>query len=67
MNLLSNALKYTMQGKISVKLSNEYFIDEPSKKRIKIEVQDSGIGIRDANFEGMFHLFGNIRFLNGIN
>ncbi|TWV15537.1 response regulator [Bacteroidaceae bacterium HV4-6-C5C] len=47
-NLLSNALKYTENGSISVSIRR-------SRKRWFIEVEDTGVGIPDAEQSNIFH------------
>lgn len=49
-NLLSNALKFTQKGKISLSIYNE-------NENIKISVQDEGIGIAKEKLEHIFDRF----------
>ncbi|MFN3997912.1 ATP-binding protein [Algoriphagus sp.] len=49
-NLLSNAFKYTLEGKISVELSAE-------KDFAVLKVRDTGIGIPEAELPNMFERF----------
>lgn len=53
LNLLSNAFKFTFRGKIEVRLRS-------LKKRIKLEVSDTGIGINPADHEKIFERFARI-------
>ena len=57
LNLLQNALKYTLRGNITVKL--EYVSDEEEGK-IRISVSDTGIGIKDIDKKKIFKLFGKL-------
>jgi signal transduction histidine kinase len=51
LNLIDNAVKYTdPPGNIRVRLS-------PEKDRVRIEVEDTGIGIRDEDKGSIFDLF----------
>jgi PAS domain S-box-containing protein len=52
LNLLSNALKFTPQGSVSIRL--EY---EPEREWISIAVADSGIGISEENQKTIFEAF----------
>lgn len=54
-NLLTNAIKYTKQGKISVYLEGE--IEEDGRIRLEISVQDTGIGIKDEDISKLFTSF----------
>lgn len=50
-NYLSNALKFTLAGRITVSLSRL------QGDRVRLEVQDSGIGIEPAQLERLFQPF----------
>jgi signal transduction histidine kinase len=50
-NLLENAIKYTYKGYVSLKL----YQDNPT--RIKLDVQDTGIGIREEYRQRLFEPF----------
>jgi len=54
LNLLSNALKFTLKGKIEVVAT----LLNPNA--VKIAVEDSGIGITKANQKKIFTLFGKL-------
>ncbi len=52
LNLADNALKFTKQGEVKIKLS---IIDEvKSKVRVKFEVIDTGIGIQEEMLDSIF-------------
>ena len=54
-NLLSNALKFTNEGEISINL--DYKKNESKKVTIEIQVKDSGIGIRADKLSQIFSPF----------
>lgn len=58
MNLMSNAFKYTLDGKISVKLSEE------SGNAI-LEIADTGIGIPRNEIKHLFERFHRVKNANG--
>jgi len=53
---VGNALKFTYKGHIKIKV----FIVPEEKGLIKIEVEDTGIGIKEENLERLFKLFSKI-------
>jgi len=55
LNLLSNALKFTFSGKIELRLRS-------FKKRVRLEVSDTGIGITPSNHAKIFEKF--VRIVN---
>ena len=52
LNLLSNALKFTPQGSVSIRLDYE-----PEKEWISVSVADTGIGISEENQKTIFEAF----------
>ena len=54
-NLLSNAVKYTKEGKITLRARYNAIDDE--KINLILEVQDTGIGIRDDSINEIFSNF----------
>ena len=62
-NLLSNGLKFTARGGLMVKAYPDYFgltNNHEEEKFIHIEVQDSGIGIKDDDISKLFQTFSQI-------
>jgi PAS domain S-box-containing protein len=55
LNFLSNAIKFTSKGSIVLRITVES--DGPSSKRLKFEVEDTGIGIRQDLRSGLFEPF----------
>ena len=53
-NLLSNAAKYTANGKVTLKLENS---EQKGKRGITFTVEDTGIGIAKENHEKVFKKF----------
>ncbi|MGN0651282.1 MAG: PocR ligand-binding domain-containing protein [Oscillospiraceae bacterium] len=54
-NLLNNAVKFTKQGCVSLKLYSEP-IDE-NTVMLKAEVSDTGLGIKEEDMDKLFHSF----------
>ena len=55
LNLLSNAVKFTERGGITLRLALQ--ASEPSAARVRIEVQDSGVGIPAGELDRVFQPF----------
>lgn len=55
-NLLSNALKFTEQGSVTICLTCER-LTEGSRARVVVSVTDTGIGIPEASQERLFETF----------
>jgi signal transduction histidine kinase/CheY-like chemotaxis protein len=55
LNLLSNALKFTEQGSVGVEVSSRP--SEAGRTAVRIEVQDTGIGISDEAKAKLFQTF----------
>ena len=52
LNIVSNAIKYTKEGEVSVKVSGT---DEPDNSvRLKVVVSDTGIGIKQEDLPRLF-------------
>jgi PAS domain S-box-containing protein len=54
LNFLSNAVKFTSQGKVEVRLSQRAAGD---RRTLRVEVKDSGIGIPEDQIEQVFERF----------
>lgn len=54
-NLVSNALKFTEQGRIEIRVSGETFNDH--SHRLNIRVNDTGIGVSQEKIEQIFSAF----------
>ncbi len=57
MNLITNAIKYTQTGSITIRLSGTR---DGENILLHIEVQDTGIGIKKENFDRLFIAFERI-------
>jgi signal transduction histidine kinase/CheY-like chemotaxis protein len=59
LNLLSNAVKYTRKGYIRLTVTSVRKNDacDDNKITLKLEVADSGIGIREEDMPNLFHSF----------
>ena len=53
-NLLTNAYKYTEKGSVEFSINAE---NKNDKSKIKIDVKDTGHGIKEENIEGIFKSF----------
>eukprot|EP00741_Cyanophora_paradoxa_P024962 tig00000325_g24095.t1 len=64
-NLCSNAVKYTRKGRITVTCSIEEEEEdhrlEKKTARLRFEIKDTGIGIRESDLKILFTLFTRIR------
>lgn len=54
LNLLSNSLKFTMSGEISI------IVNRLNPAKLSISVKDTGIGIPDSKLSQLFQVFGRI-------
>lgn len=54
-NILNNAVKYTPEGSVSLKISSDGVAGNITT--LSIEVTDTGIGISDKNMDLIFHAF----------
>ena len=54
-NLLTNAVKYTEKGRITLTIKSEERLAD--KLTLYVEVADTGIGIREEDIEGLFESF----------
>ena len=58
-NLLTNAVKYTEEGKVTFCVRYEKIPDEPHSVMLKVIVRDTGIGIRKEDMKTMFSGLGS--------
>lgn len=61
-NLINNSLKYTPKGSISI-----FVYDKPRKKKIYIDITDTGIGMSPKTAEDMFEKFERASNANAVN
>ena len=54
-NILTNAVKYTKQGTVTLTMSGEFIDDD--KIMLYVSVEDTGIGIREEDIEKLFQSF----------
>ncbi len=57
LNILSNAVKFTNYGEINLDVILEKNLDTLDKQRIKFCVSDTGVGIKEENFDNLFGPF----------
>jgi signal transduction histidine kinase len=57
LNLLSNAVKFTNYGEINLDVLLEKNCDSLGKQSIKFCVSDTGVGIKEENFDNLFGPF----------
>ena len=53
-NLISNSLKFTKNGVVSIKLQ---LLEEDNVQKIQIQIEDNGIGIPEEYLEKIFEKF----------
>ncbi|MFS4459152.1 ATP-binding protein [Bdellovibrio sp. HCB2-146] len=54
MNLMSNAIKFTSEGEVTLRLASEKISEQ---EQIVVEVEDSGIGIAEEGVKNLFQPF----------
>ena len=64
-NLLTNAVKYTDQGKVSFLVERE--ADVNGQAAIKFTVKDTGIGIKQEDMKALFEEYGRLELLKNRN
>ena len=57
LNLLTNAVKYTREGKVTLVVRKKNVADSPEDVVLHIEVLDTGIGIRQEDMQKLFESF----------
>lgn len=60
MNLLSNAIKYTNEGSVTMKMSFDYSNQAEKKGFLKVEVVDTGIGIKEEDLPKLAKAFSRV-------
>lgn len=60
-NLLTNSVKYTKRGKISLKIFGEKGVDD-NTILLKVSVSDTGIGIHSGDLERIFNSFERVDY-----
>jgi len=53
--LVGNSIKYTFNGSVKIKL--EAIRTTNSQPKVKLTVEDTGIGIKEEYFEHLFDIF----------
>lgn len=53
-NILDNAYKYTDRGFIHITVLSQPLLGEPGKVMLAVQVEDSGIGIKEKDLESVF-------------
>jgi PAS domain S-box-containing protein len=53
-NLLGNAVKFTLEGGIQARLTSA---GRPGERRLRFEIQDTGVGIDQTTADGLFQRF----------
>lgn len=56
-NLLSNAVKYTPKGSVTLRIICVERDDENQVMKLRVEVEDTGLGIREEDKENLFKAF----------
>ncbi len=58
LNLISNAIKYTDEGEVKLKIGGEYVSDD--RYNLRFAVIDTGRGIRDEDKDALFNAFSRV-------
>ena len=69
-NLISNAYKFTMNGRITLHVSLDHIFDDnlfEREKFLKFIVHDTGVGINEKDISKLFTLFGTIKWYQNLN
>ncbi|MEM8605442.1 MAG: response regulator, partial [Cyanobacteria bacterium P01_H01_bin.121] len=59
-NLLGNAIKFTDQGTVTLRVAAIPVVDEPTMIHLHFVVADTGIGIAPQDFDKLFQVFGQV-------
>ena len=65
LNLQSNALKFTKEGQVVIRVEIEHN-EDTDEKFLKVAVQDTGVGIPEQDQKKLFKLFGFINNKNSV-
>ncbi|RLA44264.1 MAG: hypothetical protein DRR42_20685, partial [Gammaproteobacteria bacterium] len=57
MNLLSNALKFTHEGNVNVRVNSEHIVEHTDQVLVRISVEDDGIGMDEDTQQRVFEAF----------
>ncbi|MDR2141336.1 MAG: response regulator [Deltaproteobacteria bacterium] len=58
LNLLTNAIKYTQEGFVKLTVTGEMLSEE--RVRLKLAVEDSGLGVKKEDFDSLFQDFARL-------
>ena len=56
-NLLGNAVKFTSEGGVSLRVRTQPIVDDPTMCTLHMEIEDSGPGIAPEQLQGIFQAF----------
>ena len=56
-NLLGNAIKFTDEGTVTLRVSATPAVDPPEFSRLRLAVEDTGMGIADKDIDKLFKAF----------
>jgi signal transduction histidine kinase/DNA-binding response OmpR family regulator len=56
-NLINNGIKFTEHGGISIIITTVPLINQSDKTRIKFEIRDTGVGIKEEELPNLFEAF----------
>ena len=59
-NILTNAVKYTEKGSVTLKINGEGLLHDPDRVVLKVTVSDTGIGIKEEDMKKLFSKFERI-------
>lgn len=69
-NLIGNGLKFTVKGgiKVTMMMPEDFMAKQNEKlRKIYIEVQDTGVGMKSKDLGNLFKLFGQAKDRNNLN
>ncbi|MEO6055093.1 MAG: ATP-binding protein, partial [Chthoniobacterales bacterium] len=62
LNLISNSIKFTNVGHVSLNLKAKPAPDNPNKLQLDFEVEDTGVGIKTEDFDKLFKPYSQVDF-----